>query len=214
MAKYDFLKQYKSVLCLNSDLIESAFFNYNLPIIAADGAANKLINIGVKPNIIIGDLDSVNINSYHLGAQIINLPQQDKSDFQKALAYIKKNNLLPTIITGVNGGFIDHILNNINIILSHDCAFYAPPILGYAFKAPYIFNAKLNIATKLSLFGIEKAKVTSSGLKWELNNAALTFPGNNSLSNRTITDNITIEVIEGNLLLLIYIENIIDQGLF
>ena len=39
---------------------------------------------------------------------------QNSSDFQKAMKYLESQNLLPTIILGISGGYIDHILNNIN----------------------------------------------------------------------------------------------------
>ena len=65
-------------------------------LIATDGAANGLIEIGIEPHIIIGDLDS--FDSSHLPensrSQIIHIPDQEKNDFEKALDYCLDNNLL------------------------------------------------------------------------------------------------------------------------
>jgi thiamine pyrophosphokinase len=212
MNNYSFLREYNSILCLNGTIPEASFFAKKLPIIAADGAANKLASLGIKPNAIIGDLDSF-VGDNHIGVEIIYLPDQNKTDFEKALDFIDQKGLAPCLVTGVSDGFIDHILNNINIIINKGCSIYAPPILGYVLNAPYKFNMEFKLTTKISLFGISKTIVKTKGLKWELNNQILTFPGLNSVLNRTIETNITIEVIEGNLLLLIYVETIKDKGL-
>ena len=52
--------KFKSILCLDGELPSAAFFFFfTLPIIAADGAANTLMQMGVLPQIVIGDLDSI-----------------------------------------------------------------------------------------------------------------------------------------------------------
>ena len=49
----------KSVLCLDGILPFQFLKSCNLPIFAADGAANPLVAHGIIPKLIIGDLDSV-----------------------------------------------------------------------------------------------------------------------------------------------------------
>jgi thiamine pyrophosphokinase len=201
----------QSILCLNGDLPDSHFFAEDKVIVATDGAADKLLKINIKPSIIIGDLDSIEHRN-HPDSEMIYLPDQNQSDFQKAMHYLDQNKLLPTMVFGIGGGFIDHILQNINIITEHECAFYSPPLIGYVLKGHTISNLDLKPNTKISLLGMAKAKVKTSGLKWELNNAMLEFPGNNSCFNRTLSENISIEVLEGKLLVMIYTENIEDMG--
>jgi len=200
----------KSILCLNGDIPNERFFSNDKIVIAADGSADKLKQIGITPKIIIGDLDSIEYKN-HSESKIIHLPDQNQTDFQKSLQYIKQHNLGPTIICGVNGGLIDHIFNNINIIIENNCSFYAEPIIGYSLNKGK-FEIHLPLNTKISLFGIEHAKVKTSGLKWELNNEILNFPGNNSCSNRVINENISIEIANGKILLFIYLEDIKDNG--
>ena len=122
---------YRSVLCLNGELPGAHFFRQNtLPLIAADGAANKLVKMQLTPEIIIGDLDSVN-SDIRLQHSVLHKPCQNSSDFQKALDYLEVHQLLPTIIVGVSGGRIDHILNNVNIFMGTKSIFYAPPLIGF-----------------------------------------------------------------------------------
>lgn len=196
---------YKSILCLNGNLPNKKFFNKNLPIVAADGAANKLHEIGIMPDIVIGDLDSIRTSE---NFKILHAPSQDESDFQKSLNYVKQNQLLPTIILGADGGFIDHILFNIDVIMQNECIFYSPPIIGVPLNKTAEFKLKIN--SKISIFAMPKAKISTSGLKWELDNDTLEFPGFSSLSNINIKENFKIEVKDGKVLLLSYVENMED----
>lgn len=206
------LTGYRSILCLNGDLPGPAFLiSLNLPIIAADGAANRLLEFGISPQLIIGDLDSVQphiLENY----PVIHLPDQANSDYQKAMHYLSDNNLLPAIIVGINGGFLDHILNNINIFMTTDCLLYSPPIKGLVLKEKSRQNFKLPVQTKISLIGMPSGTLSSHGLQWELNYSHLSFPGQTSCFNRTQLPEIILETHQGTVLVLIYEQMIKDAG--
>jgi thiamine pyrophosphokinase len=194
---------YKSILCLDGDLPRVSFFNNNLPIIAADGAANQLMALGIKPELVIGDLDS--IRPEHL-EQLATFYHYDQNlcDFEKSLRYLHQKDLLPTIIVGLNGGFLDHVLNNINHFMDTNNVLYAPPIYGFTLVSHSAKALNLPFNSKISLLGIPSAKISTQGLKWDLNNAHLSFPGHNSCFNRSVTAEIEITVHEGAILMLIY----------
>ena len=203
--------KHKSILCLNGDIPVLPFLKTTkLPILATDGAGNTLMQRGIKPKLIIGDFDSVDLSSVQ-GITLKHEPCQSSSDFQKALKHLGEVGLLPTVILGLNGGFIDHILNNVNIFMESDNIFYAPPILGYILKQKTsTFSFPCN--TKVSLMGIPSALVSSTGLKWELKKDLLTFPGNTSCFNRTISEVFSIDVHRGSVLALFYLQEIHDAG--
>jgi len=196
-------QNYKSVLCVDGDLPQKEFFLNckNLPIIAADGAANKLIIMGIKPDLVIGDLDGINpILIREL--KTLHVPDQDSSDFQKCLKYLKENTLLPSIILGINGGFLDHILNNINIFMETENILYAPPILGQVIHGETTWSLPIN--TKISILGIPNANISTKGLRWEVSDYDMSFPGTTSCFNQTVKNEITITVNSGKVLVLIY----------
>jgi thiamine pyrophosphokinase len=196
---------------LHGDLPDHKFFQkVRIPIIAADGAANFLASRGITPNMIIGDLDSVR-QDLLVDGKFIKLGDQNSSDFEKALNYLGDNNLLPTIILGMNGGYMDHILNNINIFVQTKSIFFGEDVMGLMLDGHHKFNLK--IGTKLSLFGIPRCCITTEGLKWNLNMAELVFPGFNSCFNRTASENVNIDMISGKALLIIYTSTIVDAGL-
>lgn len=210
MRDYFDLSPYRSILCLNGTLPELSFFqDTKLPLIAADGAANSLATLGLKPQMIIGDLDSVH-DSIRQHNNVLHCPEQTTGDYQKSLAYMKQQDLLPTIVVGISDGYLDHILNNINIFLETDSVLYAPPLIGCVIRKHSEFSLPINC--KLSLFGIPSARVSSHGLKWELNDHALQFPGSNSCFNRTAKPTIQVTIHEGSVLALIYTQAMNDAG--
>lgn len=197
------LEAYRSILCLDGTLPEPHFFQSKLPIIAADGAANTLLEMGIKPDIVIGDLDTFE-PELHPSIKTFYHEDQNFCDYEKSLQYLKKHNLLPCVVVGVNGGYLDHILNNINIFLQYNLVFYAPPLYGELIKEYSTKTYNLPLYTKISLIGIPEATVSSQGLQWELTQANFSFPGKNSCFNRTTQEKIQITVHTGQVLALIY----------
>jgi len=216
-AFFDFIAgiDIRSVVCLNGSLPDRSFFEKAaLPIYACDGALNTLIEMNVRPDCTLGDLDSISPKLLKEHA-VIHLPDQNFSDFEKTLQYLDTRSLLPAIVCGINGGYIDHILHNIAIFarIKKESLFYDPPIVGQILQGKKKYCFKLAKDTKLSLFPIPFAKVSTSGLKWNLQNMSLQFPQNDSSFNRSHQDEVLIEVHEGMLLLTLYLQPVIDAGL-
>lgn len=195
---------YRSILVLDGDLPEKSFFECGLPIIAADGAMNALHELGLVPKVVIGDLDSVSTEIL-ANIEVIHKPDQNSCDFEKALLYLREAHLLPAIIVGINGGYIDHILNNISIFLQQDCIFYASSIVGHVIRAGEERIFSLPINTKISLIGFPSAQVSTQGLQWELQNYEMCFLGKNSSFNRTCAEYVSITVHTGLSLVLVYL---------
>lgn len=198
------IDNFKSVLCLNGELPEESFFHeLNVPIIAADGAANHLLRLNIIPDAIVGDLDSFE-GEHSLNTHIEHMPDQSFSDFQKAKLYMKKNDLLPCVILGMNGGHLDHIYNNLNIFLEDGGVFFAPPIVGYVCEKGSHALA-LPRHTKVSIYGIPFARLSTMGFKWDLEDIKLEFFGQNSPFNRIADETASIIVREGKVLILAYL---------
>lgn len=190
--------KYKSILCLNGDLPEKAFFkNFpHLPIVAADGAANKLNKMGINFLVAIGDMDSINPD---LQVQKIYHADQDLCDFEKSLNYLESKNLLPSIILGMNGGEFDHVLNNTSVFMmnEHENIFYAPPLYGAKLNK-HLNNIHLPVNTKVSIVGMPNAVITTHGLKWNLDKHQLKFPGFNSCLNISTSSNLQVQLLDGD----------------
>lgn len=203
---------YKSVLCLNGDLPEAAFLSsLDLPIVMADGASHIIHGSDISPYAIIGDFDSIDTNLFG-SHNLVHAPDQSTSDFQKAIAFLEENALLPTIVLGANGGYMDHILNNINILCNGNHTFFAPPIVGHFIDEQTSIKINTPLNTKISILGTPVANVTTQGLKWNMKNDEISFFGNNSCFNRSINPEINISVSYGKAMVILYLEDVIDAG--
>nr|WP_233586673.1 hypothetical protein [Legionella sp. km772] len=96
--------------------------------------------------------------------------------------------------------------------MDSNCLLYAPPIKGLVIREKSLMQLSLPVRTKISFLGMPRAKLSSQGLKWELTNTHLDFPGRTSCFNRVQQSPITIEVDQGAVLLLVYEQKIDDAG--
>ena len=209
------VNDFRSILCLNGHLPDKSFFEQCpiRPVIAVDGSANQLMQNTLTFDVLIGDLDSVNV-VINPTIQVLELKHQSQSDFEKSIDFSTQNELFPAIILGINGGYLDHILNNVSLFSQLDCIFYAPPIMGMMIHPQKPFSMRLPKHTKISLMAMPHAVLNSKGLIWELEQMTLNFPGQSSCFNRTVSNIVNIDVIEGLVLALIYTQPIDDGANF
>ena len=77
-------------------------------LIGADGGADQIVDAGLKPEVIVGDFDSLREPLSWLGkTRLIQLPEQETTDFEKALYSTRAP---VTIGLGMTGGRFDHTL--------------------------------------------------------------------------------------------------------
>jgi thiamine pyrophosphokinase len=200
---------YKSILCLNGSLGYDLIKKINLPVVAVDGATNALIENGIEPEIIIGDLDSVNDDLLR-GRRHLKIESQDNTDFEKALDFIEKKSMSPSIVMGVGGGYLDHIFGNISIFSRTKFVAISDSTVFMVIDGCKILNIPIN--TKISIFGMPSCLITSKGLKWELKDHYLSMTGQTSQSNRASAPKVELDVLMGKALVFIYTETISDAG--
>ena len=167
---------FEAIVCLNGDLPDREFFDNfpGLPILAADGAALKLSKLNIKPDYIIGDLDSIQSElnfEIFKNLCIIHKPDQDANDFEKVLRYAKEINLDNILVLGFHGGALEHTLNNWSV-LSKMSKIMNVCIYDY-FRYGICTNKSISFDTKkdeiISLIPKEKTYLTTRNLEWELN---------------------------------------------
>ena len=76
-------------------------------VIALDGAANVLARLGIMPNMIMGDFDSFQEEAVFNNIEKLALPDQNFTDFQKALKFAKENASSIHVVCAT-GGRLDH----------------------------------------------------------------------------------------------------------
>ena len=90
-------------------------------LIAADGGANHLLKMGILPEIVIGDLDSVDEDTlFDLTSAEVEIKQysedKDETDIELALRFAVELRPSAILIVGALGGRLDQTLANLSIL--------------------------------------------------------------------------------------------------
>lgn len=197
---------YDAAVFLDGDLPDfSNVENLNkTQMIAADGAANRMIKSNFLPNLILGDLDSLTEIDARL--QIIKDSDQDTNDFEKILIYLIKNNYKNVIILGLHGGILEHTLNNISVLVKYVKYFDSLVIFDkdrYGFFIDSSLRIKLKKEEVISIIPNPICNVKTSGLYWELDNELLEIGKREGARNKCKSDIIEIILNEGSYFLFI-----------
>lgn len=208
------LPKFKSVLCLNGRLPDkSLFVEYQaqgLTLIAADGASNKLINKGITPDFIIGDLDSIDKKHLTAKCNIIHIADQETTDFEKCLAEMENRSLFPSLVLGMAGGEVDHTIYNLNCFMRYakeQMLVFLDIDENNRLKWGFpVFSEKQIIGktnTTISLLPFPMAFVSTTGLKWNMKKALLSVLATSSIRNIVSNEIATIQVFSGDLLVIL-----------
>ena len=178
-------------------------------LVALDGAANRLLELNLTPDVIVGDLDSITTSVLNQcessGVQIVRIPSQEKSDISKGLQWVQQEQPNARIdVIGIEIGRYDHHLAAYSALF--ECQSSATILLnGWTAKRvdsnPTTFQVKPDAIISLIAFGSVQG-VTLEGCQYPLQNASLTT-GTQGVSNKAIESEIVVSAQSGNLLLLI-----------
>lgn len=181
-------------------------------IACTDGALNYLIQKDFplsKLNFVSGDFDSISIkNKEKLPNSIrwIHTPNQDFTDFHKALNILKEKKILKVDVFGGSGGEMDHFLGNLSVVWRlkdiMNITFYDEYSLYYFIPNEFkISNVKHKM---ISLYPFPFAQnVITKGLNWTLNGETLDITHRIGTRNFATEDEVFIQYENGGLLIFI-----------
>ena len=177
-------------------------------VVAADGGANAALRAGVRPDVVIGDLDSLLPASARrlATARIIRVTRQDNTDLEKALDFVAAEHPSRVMIAGATGGRVDFTLGNLAVFWNYTDrlpitfagdGWRAVPV-GRRLKA----RAARGVTVSLVPFG-DCAGITLRGLKYGLRNARMRV-GEIGVSNVVASSPFTVDVKKGRMLVVIF----------
>jgi thiamine pyrophosphokinase len=177
-------------------------------IIAADGGALNAISCGIKPDVVIGDLDSVKelYEDNFLGLEFIHRPSQELNDLEKALQYCREIGLQKLVLFGITGKRMDHAINNFSVLMRYLRYFEMEVYDRFSriLWAGEFIEFEAEIGQTVSLIPLGRVEgITTRGLKYALTNEALEFGIREGLSNQVVESPVQITVAKGNLLVFI-----------
>ena len=164
-------------------------------IICVDNGYEIVQKLNIIPSVLIGDLDSVNLDSVNQNVEVVKKENQNLSDLEKALNYCIEKNFTKIYLIGSTGLRDDHNLANLMLISDFieklDITVLSDEYEINAIKGKMKFSCKKG--TQISLISIDtNNQVTTNGLKYNLNNEALRS-SSQGLSNLVTEDNFSIE---------------------
>ena len=172
-------------------------------VIGVDSGVKHLNKFAITPDLIIGDLDSIDKNllteSAKKNIEIIKYPKnKDQTDFEIALDYAQKLEFESIDIIGGENGEIDHLLSIFMTISINKCSNKTTWFYG---KQKILFNPKsisINLNQIFSLIPLSNIKnLNISGAKWNLQNKNIDFGSTSTLRNESVERLIKISCDEG-----------------
>ena len=180
-------------------------------LIAADGGTKYFVDIGLTPQVIIGDMDSVDSDMWkdNSGVEHIRYPEtKDKSDSELAVEYALGHGCKQAILFAATGGRLDQTLGNVALLASHPGRVALSDGISTLIAVDKSEKCKLHgrIGTRVSLipYGFDNFKVRTNGLKYALRDECLNS-ATHGLSNELSRTETCICVSDG--ILLVYVED-------
>jgi thiamine pyrophosphokinase len=173
------------------------------PLLAADGGADHLARLGLRPAAVIGDLDSISPETRAwLGEEsLIERPDQDRTDLDKALEYAFENlGVEDVTVIAALGGRVDHELANLGLLAR--LAMGERLVFEGADHRVLAISGKATLAAHpgetWSFWTFDPAvRVTVVGVRWPIENTTIDAGGRPSISNEAVDDLVRVRATGG-----------------
>jgi thiamine pyrophosphokinase len=158
--------------------------------LCADGGANAARELGLHPDAIVGDLDSISAESlaHFQNVPTVHVPEQDRTDAEKAVEYALARAPFEEItLFGATGGRLDHVIGHVALLRRFEgrTRLVLEDAHGRAFLARGDARLDLPAGATVSFFALSGPAegVTTENLRYPLKDHTLTFGGQNTISN-------------------------------
>ena len=176
--------------------------------VCADGGANTAARLGLKPDLIIGDLDSiasVTLRKFR-NVRAKRIADQNSTDLEKALSWVTRKGHKDIVVAGATGRRLDHSLGNLSALVKFSRKArirFVDDASELCFVGPEC-EFEESPGTVVSLIPLSLCEgIVTHGLKWELKNESLKLGFRESTSNVVKSSPVSIRVRRGDLLLFI-----------
>ena len=174
-------------------------------IVACDGAAVPLMAVGIMPDAVVGDLDSIAEETRkRLADRIVHVAEQDTNDLNKAFRFCISNGWRNIVILGATGKREDHTLGNISLLADFSEQALEISMLtdeGEFFALHGPATMKCTKGQQVSIFALDpETHIISTNLKYPLNGLAPTRWWQATL-NEAVADEFSLEFPSGRAVL-------------
>ncbi len=194
------------LIIANAQGFEQQFwFDYTVSrrVCVCDGAYDLVKKHNVNFDVLIGDFDSICADDLAVlressTIEIVHAQDQNYTDLEKAIRYL--DNLKPQSILIVNamGNRIDHSYYNLRLLKRYHNNRRQLLLRTAHQQMIYLFNQSLQLSgivgATVSVFGFASARMTSQGLRFDVDQHTLDITARDSVSNSLANSVATIQI--------------------
>lgn len=173
-------------------------------IICADSGYDHVKALGIKPDIIIGDMDSAE-NMPEQETVILYPPEKDFTDSELAINFAIEKGYKTLLMFGMIGSRVDHSYSNLSLLFRlrgyEAYIIDSNNVISMLFDTITINGEVGDIISILPFSGDIKG-VTTSGLKYKLDNDVIKIGTSLGVSNEMAENACTISIKEGTALII------------
>ena len=174
-------------------------------VVCADGGARHAMRLGITPDAILGDLDSLSraARRHFRDVPVIFIADQDSTDLEKAVGFCLGRNFRSVHAVGTFGSRIDHTTGSLGCFRK-----FAPGVLltlhdreGSLSLLPRRSRLKTAKGERLSLIPLERSEgITTKNLRYALKDEVLELGVREGISNEAMGATVALSYRKGTLL--------------
>jgi thiamine pyrophosphokinase len=182
-------------------------------LIAADGGVRNCLALGLIPDLVIGDMDSISPEQKSIlengSTRFITYPREkDQTDLELALIHAAEQNSVEILLLGLLGGRLDQTLANLHLLSRKQWDQIRLVVVEGSDTAYILHDRGLlvihgeagDIVSLLPL-SPQVTDVSTQNLRWPLHQATLHFGSTLSISNQMTDSKAEIRIQKGTLLI-------------
>jgi thiamine pyrophosphokinase len=180
-------------------------------LIAVDGGTKHLTALGLKPDILVGEIDTDAPNETLKGSGIVRIPcppDKNKSDVEAAVQYAFEQGCEQVVLLEAIGGRLDYTLKNVALAARYPGRLAiidgTATLVAVDRSERCMLHGEVGSVVSLIPYGPGRPKVRTKGLKYLLEDEPLAFV-TQGLSNELSQAEACVCVSEG--ILLVYIDS-------
>jgi len=172
-------------------------------LLAADAGADRLIEAGAIPHLILGDLDSISQKARSCGVEVMPIDDQDSTDCDKLLRIAAGKGYSEVTLASVEGDSLDHLIGTVYSAAraSVRVRLALRTGIGYVLHEGE-FALESRPGRRISLLPIVPCSgVCLQGVRWPLADAEMSPVGLVSISNEAVCNAVEAKIQSGAALL-------------
>ena len=177
-------------------------------VIAADGGFDTLLSLGISPDLILGDMDSVSSATTDI-EKLVYPVRKDETDSFLAYREGVRRGYTEFMLYGCTGGREDHTFANYALLIYARDAGHKMTLVGKCTHTIAVKNESVTLSGEplahfsLFAFGGDAFGVSISGAEYEAEGVTLTPNFPLGVSNRFGDKDVTVSVGDGTLLVMV-----------